>query len=451
MKQQSIKTFYIMAATQTLSILGSAMTSFALSIWIFTETGNTTPLMIVGVMVMLPRMFLGSLRGVIADRLNRKMLIVFSDAMQALPTLLLVVAFLSGSFALWMLYIATFIQGLFMMIQSPAIYASVTMLVPDSKRDRANAILEVVGPAAGLVAPVVGGLLYAVIGVAGVMAIDVLSFLVAVTVIAMVHIPQPKLSIESADSKGTIWQEMRGGFNFLWQRKPLLLLSSYFLLVNFLTNGIWSLMTPYALARLDYNETLVGIVAAFSSFGLLLGGLVPIVWRGAEKRIHTAMTVMILGCIGLMIYATTQTFVMLVIVAFCMMLPYKWTNALLASMRQSKIPPDMQGRVLGLASQISMFAIPITMLITGPLVDTILIPYAKQPEWSRFAPLFGTGEAGGIAIYIFTCGFLLLIVSILFYATPMLRNLEDTLVDYVAEEENSELQADSPRMLIAHQ
>ena len=436
MNRQTIKTFYVIAATQTLSMLGSAMSSFVLGIWIFTETGNTTPLMIVGVMVMLPRMFLGSLGGAIADRLNRKMLIVVSDTMQAIPTLLLMLAFFSGNFALWMLYTASFVQGLFMMIQGPAIYASVTMLVPDSQRDKANAILEVMGPAAGLAAPVIGGLLYAMIDVAGVLAIDVVSFIIAVSVIAMVHIPQPKQSAESAKTKGSVWKEIQGGFNFLWQRKPLLLLSSYFLLVNFLTTGIWRLMTPYALAKLNYNEELVGIVASFASVGLLVGGLVPVVWKGSEKRIHTAMIVMILACVGLMVYATAQSFLMMIIVAFLMMLPYKWTNALTSSIRQSKIPPDMQGRIAGLTSQIATFAIPLTMLVTGPLVDKLLIPYTDQPGWDRFAPFLGTGEAGGIALYIFAGGFSLFVVSIAFYATPMLRHLEDTLVDYVPEEEN---------------
>ena len=448
MKQQkSLNTFYILAATQTLSMLGSAMTSFALSIWIFTETGNITPLMIVGVMIMLPRMFLGSLGGVIADRLNRKNLIVFSDAMQALPTFLLMLAFLSHNFALWMLYVAAFVQGLFMMIQGPAIYASVTMLVPDSHRDRANAILEILGPAAGLAAPVIGGLLYAVIGVTGVLAIDVISFLIAVSVIARVHIPQPKQSVESAKSQGSFWEEIRGGFRFLWHRKPLLLLSSYFLLVNFLTNGIWQLMTPYALARLDYNEALVGIVAAFSSLGLLLGGLIPIFWSGTEKRIHTAMIVMTLGCVGLMVYGLAQSFTMLIIIVFFMMLPYKWTNALVSSIQQSKIPPDMQGRIIGLISQIATFAIPITMLITGPLVDQVLIPYANQPTWENLAPYFGTGEAGGIALYIFVCGFVLFIVSLVFYATPMLRHIEESLVNYVPEEEINSQQESNPQTL----
>ena len=384
---------------------------------------------------MLPRMFLGSLGGVFADRLNRKMLIVLSDAMQALPTVLLTLAFLSDSFILWMLYLAAFVQGFFMMVQGPAIYASVTMLVPDSNRDRANAILEIAGPAAGLAAPVIGSLLYAAIGVAGVLTVDVISFLVAVSVIAMVHIPQPKQSIESATSRGSIKQEIQVGIRFLWQRKPLLILSSYFLIVNFLTNGIWKLMTPYALARLNYDETLVGIVAAFASLGLLIGGVIPIVWKGTEKRIHIAMTVMTLGCIGLIVYATAQSFIMLVIVAFVMMLPYKWTNALVASIQQSKIPPDMQGRVLGVISQIATFAIPVTMFMTGPLVDQVLIPYTQHPSWENFAPYLGNGEAGGMALYIFVCGFVLFIISILFYSTSTLRHLEDTLVNFVAEED----------------
>lgn len=434
MNKQSINTFYIVAATQTLSILGSRMSSFAIGIWVFIETGDTTPLMLVGVMAMLPNMFLGSVAGVFADRLNRKMLIVLGDALQALPTFLLMLAFFTGNFALWMLYLAALVQGFFSMVQGPAIYASVTMLVPDKQRDKANAILEVVGPAAGIAAPVIGGFLYAIIGVSGVLAIDIISFLVAVAVISMVHIPQPKVSDESAKDKGDVWREIRAGFTFLWGRKALLLLSAYFLLVNFLTTGIWRLMTPYLLARLNFNEELVGIVAAVSSAGLVVGGLIPIVWQGTEKRIHTIMPAMLFATIGLLFFAMSQSLITLTIAVFLMMLPYKWTNALLSSLRQSKIPPDMQGRIAGLTSQIATFAIPLSLLITGPLVDTLLVPFTTQPVWQTFAPFFGTGEGGGMGFYIFMSGFSLFLVSVAFYATPMLRNIEDDLADYVPEE-----------------
>ena len=366
MNKPSLRTFYIVAATQALSILGSSMSSFAISIWVFTETGNTTPLLLVSVMGMLPYMFLNSVAGVFADRLNRKMLIVVSDAMQAVPTLFLMLVFFTGQFELWMLYAAAFVQALFGLVQGPAVHASVTMLVPDSHRDIANSILQTIGPAAGVASRVIGGFLYAFVGVAGVLALDVLSFLVAVAVIAFVHIPQPRKSKESADSQGSIWSEIKGGAMFLWSRKPLLLLSTYFLLVNFLQAGVWPLMTPFILTRVDYNEELLGIISGITSTGLVVGGLIPIVFKGAKERIHTIMPAMIFGTLALMLFTVIQDLVALAIIGFIMMLPYKLGNALVASIRQAKIPPDMQGRIFSLTSQIAIFAMPTALLLTGP-------------------------------------------------------------------------------------
>lgn len=438
MTKPSMRTFYTVAATQTVSILGSSMTSFALAIWIFTETGNTTPILLVGVMRNLPRIFFNSFAGVFADRLNRKMLIVVSDALQALPTLFLMFTFLTGSFQLWMLYAATVVQAIFGMVQGPAIYASVTMLVPDSHRDRANGILETMGPAAGIFAPIIGGFLYALVGVAGVMAVDVLSFLVAVFVIAWVHIPQPKKSKESEAAQGSVLSEVIGGAKFLLSRKPLLMLSAYFLIVNFLEAGIWPLMTPFLLTRTDYNEELLGILSAMISIGMVAGGLIPMVFRGSKKRIHTIMPLMIISSIMMILFAVTQQLLLLAMIGFIMMLPSKWTNALVSSIQQSKIPPDMQGRFFALAAQIAMFAMPTALLITGPLIDRWLIPLTDQPAWATFAPIFGTGEGGALALYIFTSSVLVILVTIAFYATPMLRNLETILPDYVAEADEAE-------------
>ncbi|MEL6526201.1 MAG: MFS transporter, partial [Chloroflexota bacterium] len=412
MKKSTLRTFYVVAATQGLSILGTSMSSFALAIWIFTETGNTTPILLVGVMSMLPRMFLNSVAGVFADRLNRKMLIIFSDAMQALPTLFLAMMFMTGQFQIWMLYGATFIQALFGMVQGPAIFASVTMLVPDAHRDRANAVLESISPAAGVAAPVIGGLLYAIVGVAGVLIIDVVSFIIAVAIIATLHIPQPQKSEASSPSEGSVWREVKGGALFLWASKPLLLLSAYFLLVNFLQAGVWPLMTPFILTRVDYNESLLGLISGITSVGLFVGGLIPIVYRGTQQRIHTIMPIMIFATIALLIFVLVQDLLIMSIIGFLMMLPYKWSNVLILSICQSKIPPDMQGRIFALTSQIAMFAMPLALIISGPLIDNVLIPFTAQPTWDAFAPYFGTGEGGAMALFISVSAMLLFVVSV---------------------------------------
>src|SRR5690349_12289746 len=117
----STRTFYLLMLTQIFSLLGSSMTSFAIGIWLYTETGNTTPLVLVSLFTFLPPMLLNSVSGVIADRFSRKKLIILGDAAQAVPTLLLMLAFATGTFEIWMLYLGAVVQSFFGMLQGPAI------------------------------------------------------------------------------------------------------------------------------------------------------------------------------------------------------------------------------------------------------------------------------------------------------------------------------------------
>ena len=428
----TVRTYYTIIATQILSMIGSVMSSFAIGIWVFAETGNTTPLLLVGVFKWLPYMLLGSVAGAFADRFNRKTLIIGADAAQAIPTLLLLISFSAGTFELWQLYLAALVQSLFGMVQGPAMRASITMLVPDEGRDRANAVIEIAGPSAQMLAPVIAGFMYAFISVEGILGIDLLTFLIAVAVISRVHIPQPAETEESRASRGSIWREIRGGFAFLYARRGLFVLSFYFLFLNFITAGVWVLLSPYMLILTNFDEPLVGILMGISSVGLVIGGLIPVMWQVPRPRIHTIMIALALAAVGLMVFGTVRSPLALAIVVFLMMLPYKMTNALLSSIRQNKIPPDMQGRVYGLTGQISIFALPLALLITGPIVDDGLEPWVGSEGWALFSPIFGDEAGAGIGLYIAVCGLLLLAATLLVYSLPIVRHLERDLPDFEA-------------------
>ena len=424
----NIRTFYRLLITQTLSMIGSGMTNLAFGIWIYTETGNTTPLLLVGFFFWMPRMFLGSFGGVLADRFNRRLMIMVGDAGQAIPTLLLLLSFSAGHFAVWQLYLAALLQALFDLIQSPAITASVTMLVPPDQRPRANAVMQVTGPMAGLLAPSLAGVTYSLVGLSGVLVVDLLTFVVAVVVVYRMVIPQPAVTAESQHTRGSMWREMRGGGEFLLARRGLFYLSLYFLYLNFVTNGIWRLMPAYLLALTD-SEATTGMLLSISSAGLVGGGLLTILWQGTTRKIDTILPALMLAAVGLIVFGMVRSPLLLGLTLFGMMLPYKMTNALLNTIQQSNIPPDMQRRVFALMGQISTFAMPITYLVTGPLVDKWLEPAARNDDWA-FAALVGSGEGAGMAIYIMTCGTLLVIGSVVVYALPIVRRLEHDLPNY---------------------
>ena len=150
-----------------------------------------------------------------------------------------------------------------------------------------------------------------------------------------------------------------------------------------------------------------------------------------------------------MVFGIVRTPLAIGITLFLMMLPYKMNNALLSSIQQVKVPPDMQGRVFGLLGQISTFALPLTYLITGPIVDNFLEPMVGQGNWDLVAPLVGNQAGAGMGLYIIICGVLLLLGTILVYILPIVRHLERDLPNYQAvaqannkvSEQSSDLEA----------
>ena len=151
--RRTLRTFYTLILTQTFSLIGSRMTGLAVAIKVFNDTDRATPLTIVAFLTAVPQVVSANVAGVLADRWDRRYVMMIADAGQALATFLLMLSFLSGAFELWHLYVLTVIQSIFSVFQGPAFDASVTMLVPDEHRDRANTIRQLTGPASGLIAP----------------------------------------------------------------------------------------------------------------------------------------------------------------------------------------------------------------------------------------------------------------------------------------------------------
>jgi MFS family permease len=143
--RQGIRTFYTLILTQTLSMIGSSVTSLAIGIWVFNQTGNATPLAMVSFFAAIPMTIAASVSGVLADRWDRRYVMAVADAGQAAGTCILLASFVTGSFQLWHLYAVTLVSSVFGAFQRPAFQASVTMLVPDEQRDRANAIQQIIG------------------------------------------------------------------------------------------------------------------------------------------------------------------------------------------------------------------------------------------------------------------------------------------------------------------
>lgn len=431
--KQNIRTFYILILTQVLSMIGSRISSIAIGIYLFQQTGNATPLAMISFFAVLPMVLASSLSGVLADRWDRRMVIVLSDTGQAVCTLLLFVSFASGTFELWHLYVIVTLQSVFGVFQGPAFQASVTMLIPDNQRDRANAIQQLSGPSAGIIAPAVAGVIYALGGVSLAILVDMLTFVVAMMVIFSIHIPRPTQTEVGKKFSGTFWKEIWSGLAYLRQNRPLLYTMLYVSLVNFFFAGMSVLMTPYILGRTG-SEITLGTLQSVQNLGAIAGGITLGVWGGTKKRMHTILVGILIAAMFMMGVGMSQNAIILGAMMFCFMFPLPIVNGLYMSLMQAKVAPDMQGRVFAVVGQISMLLMPISFLLVGPLADNIFAPAVGTDAWTTFAPFVGTDAGSGYGLMMVAVGFIGVFITLTAWAIPSIRNAEDLLPDYVAQE-----------------
>lgn len=432
---KKLRTFYVLVVTQILSLVGSRMTGVGIGLWVFDRTGNASPLLIAAFFAELPGMALGSFTGLLADRWERRHVIILGDVGQAFASCILLTSFLTDSFKLWHLYLAMLIQGTFGVIQSPASQAAITMLVSETQRDRANGIKQIGFPLAGVVAPVLAGLVYRGLGLAGVIAIDLTTFLVAIVVVSQIVIPRPQTSEESQALSTSLWREMAGGWLFLKRRKMLLLMVAYLAFIFFLINGPLELAIPY-FSTLVENDATVGILLGVMSLGAFAGALTIAIAGKTPHRLHAILLGYFLHGLFLIAFGIVRHPLLLGLSIFGVMFPLPLTGALFHTLLQTKTPPDLQGRIFAVTDQLFMLTTPLSFLITGVLVDQVLEPAVKGSDWKIFDPLLGNQSGAGMGLLFVVIGLLIMITTLGMAMLRGIRRLESGLPSYEAAVEN---------------
>jgi MFS transporter, DHA3 family, macrolide efflux protein len=422
-----LRTFYTILITQAISQIGSQMTGLAIAIWLFQQTGDVTPLALVSFFSLIPNVLLANVAGLVADRLDRRWIMALADSGAAVGSLLLMGLFFSGAFQVWHLYLITLFVEICRAFQNPAFSASVALMVPDDQRDRANAVMQLTGPLAGLIAPGLAAIIYAAMGITGVLAVDLLSFSVAITAMLLARIPAPPRS--ESKQTASILRDLLAGFAFLLEHKPMLVMVGFFTLVNFIGVGLGVLLTPYLLSRMGNDTGLMSIILTVSHLGAIVGGIVIGAWGGTRPRIHTVMIALILAGIVLIFAGMAQTPVPLGITLFLFMALPMAANIPLMSILQAKVPPDKQGRVFAAIGQLTMLVSPLSPLLLGPLADNVFEPAAQPTTWI-FAPLVGSGAGAGMGLMFGLAGILIAALAALCYAVPSVRRMEATIPDW---------------------
>jgi DHA3 family macrolide efflux protein-like MFS transporter len=420
---------------QIVSLLGTAMSQFGLTLWAYDVTGKATPLALIGFFFLTPMVVLGPFVGVLVDRGNRKLMMMVSDLAAALVTVVVFILYATNTLQVWHLYATATISGIFQGFQWPAYSAAITLMLPKEQYARANGMLAMAGNASEVFAPLLAGALMGPIGLGGVLVADLVSAAVAVGALLVVHVPQPLRTEAGRAGKGSFLKEAVYGFRYIFARPSLLGLQTVFLVGNFFVGMAYAVLAPMILGRTGNDRLIFGSVQSAGAVGGVMGGLVMSAWGGPKRRVHGVL----LGwfCSGLL----GQT-----VLGLGRALPFWVAGSFLGTffapildgsnqaIWQAKVAPDVQGRVFTARQFIAWLVLPLSQLLAGPLADRVLEP--AMVKGGRLAPVFswlvGTGTGAGIALLFVVSGLLAALVGLGGYLFPVLRNAEDILPDHDA-------------------
>jgi DHA3 family macrolide efflux protein-like MFS transporter len=425
--------FAIIWFGQFVSLVGSGLTSFALGVWMFERTGSSTQFALIGLSAVLPRVILSPLAGTIVDRWDRRRAMILSDAGAALSTLVLAVLLFANRLDTWHVYLATGVSAAFSTIQWPAYAATTTLLVSKQNLGRANGMVQFGQAVADILAPALAGALVQTIRLRGVILIDVVTFLLAIATLLLVRFPKPQGVTPGEPQVASIKQEITFGWRYISARQGLLGLLVFFAAVNFLWGMVGALITPMILGFAS-SDTL-GIIISIAGAGMLAGSLAMSVWGGPRRRINGVLRFEFLSGICFLLIGLRPSFWTTAIGAFGAHVTIAVVYGSNQAIWQSKVAPNVQGRVFAAQQMIARAAAPLAYLLAGPLADKLFEPLLATTGVlaDSVGQITGVGPGRGIGLLFILMGVTKMAVTLIGYAHPRVRLVEDELPDVIGD------------------
>jgi MFS family permease len=434
--RRSFKPFLTIWIGQTISLLGSGLTGFALSVWVFTQTGNATPIALTALSQWVPRILLAPVAGIAADRYRRKIVMIVADSAAAFATAIGAALVFSGNLQIWHIYLIAAMIGTAGAFQQPAMTASVTMLVDKDQFSRAAGMQQTSHAIEAIATPVIAGILMPVIGLFGIVVIDISTFLIGVSTIAVTRIPQPKRTASDSDDEPKGIHAAIYGLKFIAQRRGLLAMMIFFAIINFVANLSTVVLPPLVLSIAD--ATGLGMVQMIAGLGMLIGSVLVSVWGGPKRKMIAVFAAIAISGVGLTVTGLVPSVWTIAVGMFLMLLPIPVANGPATAIWQTKVRPEVQGQVFAARGMISTAMMPLAFLLAGPLADRVFEPLMADSPPALLIALVGTGIGRGYGVMLSVSGILLVAVTVAFFCYRPLRRVEIDLPDVAIEEEQGD-------------
>jgi MFS transporter, DHA3 family, macrolide efflux protein len=285
----------------------------------------------------------------------------------------------------------------------------------------------------GVVAPLLAGALLPVIGLKGILLIDIATFILAIGMLMLVQVPQPIQTVEGLEGKGNLLKEAAFGFKYIFKRPSLLGFVLMLFFANLFLGFPNSVHVPLILSRSGNSSLTLGAVETAGAVAWTLGSVIMSAWGGPKRRIHGVLLGWIAYCLaGNIAFGLGRSLGIWIPSILVAGVGSSIGIATSQAMMQTKVAPDVQGRVFSARRLLTWFPDTFTPILGGMLADYAMEPSMQNGNWisKLFGWMTGTGPGSGMAVMMVIFGVLTILALLSGYIFPQIRNMEDILPDH---------------------
>ncbi len=397
-----LRDFLILWSTQSVSQLGSSITAFALTLWLYEKTGSSLGTAALTICSYAPYVLMSIFAGALTDRFDKKKTMLGCDLFAAVCTVIVFVLFRANCLAVWHLYVLNAVSGLMNTVQQPASEVAMTLIISEKHYQKTSGLRSLSRSLISILNPLIATALYSFAGLNGVIAADLGSFIVAfAALLFFIRIPESR-----GDKSVSVIHLAKEGLMFLKENPMIMMLILFMSGVNLVASAFDAALPGYVLPNRKGGTAVLGIVTSCSGIAMIIGSLIASVLPKPKDRVKVVYLTMLfsLGTENFLLAFSREP------VLWCIGQIIGWVlvpimSANLDVILRTVIPVELQGRVYACRNTLQFFTIPIGLFLGGFMVDHVCEPFMKEYGDSLILKtLFGVGKGSGAALMMFLLG-----------------------------------------------
>ncbi len=420
--EKSFNKFMVLWSGELISAIGSGLTSFGLGVYVFQLTGKASATALITLLAFLPSILLGPLAGVLADRYDRRLMMLLGDSLSALGLVFILICMLTGEVRIWQICIGVVISSVFSSLLDPAYKATITDLLTEDQYSKASGLVQIAGASKYLISPIAAGFLLSVADIKLLLIIDICTFFITVTATLMVRRGLHSVTRPNPNSFG---RELAEGWKAVTKKKGVLLLVILTSILTFFVGFIQMLSTPMLLAFSDVST--LGTAETVCALGMLFSGVLIGLVPMKHSYVKILSTALFLTGICMIGFGFREDIVLICIAGFLFFSTLPFANTCIDVLLRKNIENSLQGRAWAMMGMISQLGYIAAYSTGGLLADYIFVPMLLSGGLleNSVGRLIGTGSGRGIGFLIMLAGFLLSVTAVILYQIKSIRELEE--------------------------